>query len=251
MKARRYLETRGVDWRALDANPTASKWDKLWRWHPRPHRTYWEWKDGVAGGELIKREEKAPHGALVLGLVSHELKIVAVQRIYLGAAGGKIEYGLDSKGSGVLVKATLGSLCGDDREGGSRGGVTCRLTGRVASGILCVCEGADATGPSVLQGVMDGPDGGAAVWPCLSTEGLRAFRLSKHEAEWVRAVQICGDYDKSKAGQKAAAACGSNLLKQVQGEEWKSWGGGEVDVRICMPDARVSEELVGEMNACH
>ena len=224
----------------------------MWRWHPAPHRSYWELPGGEIGGELVKREERAPHGALVLGLVNQDLQVVAVQRIYLGEAGGKIEYGLTHKGDGILAKATLGSLCGDDRDGSNRGGVTCRLTGRVESGVLVLCEGADATGPAILQGVMDDGTGmgigGAAVWPCLSTEGLRAFRLSRREAEWVKRIVIAGDFDKSKAGQKAAAACGSNLLRQVRGEEWKSWGGEwNISVRISLPDARVNEELVNEM----
>lgn len=246
--ARRYLETRGVDWKVLDLG--GGGWEKMWRWCPRARREYYV----LEAGERKAVREEVPGGALVLGCCNGERQITAVQRIYLGADGGKIGYGLDGKMKSTLQKQTLGSLCGtrllEDGTQRAMGGVTCRLTGRAASGVLILCEGADATGPALLQAVID-PETGerrAAVWPCLSTHGLESFRLTAKEAEWVRGIVIAGDFDKSKAGQRAAAACGSNMLEQVQGDEWKSWGGFDaVDVRICLPDAAVSGELVDEM----
>ena len=121
--------------------------------------------------------------------------VTGVQRIALDLSGEPRK--LDTEDA----KRTRGSF--------SNGGCV-PLGPRAASGLLVLCEGLET---GVALQAMLGDEG--TVWALVSTSGMKAFKLGPQHVTgplaWVKQVVIAGDTDRSKAGEKAAAACAANL----------------------------------------
>lgn len=236
-RAAAYFAERGVPITALPGGtmPAALRFD------PQAYRRYYTHEmTQLASGKVVKatREEHVP--AIICGAFDHEKTLTMVQRIYLDpapGAAGKITYGFSSKSTPdkpvLLQKAALGSS-------------TMEWVGSVplgqpgSDGILILVEGIE-TGVAVQAAMGDK----AQVRALISADGLRKYRLHPSQAApelcdgsngWVRHVVVAGDLDKSKAGQKAAAACASSLLKE--------WGERGLRVTIALATADVAPTLV-------
>lgn len=163
----------------------------------------------------------------------HGTVVTAVQRIYLAEQG-------DGKRAGMTdAKVTLGSL--------SQGGAVKLNRATAAEGVtLWVCEGPE-TGLAMLAAVGTLPGGWASneVWSLLAAPQVRHLNLGKvPEAELGRRVSrlvIAGDLDKSKAGQKAAAAGAATVAAELAHVGLR----GLCEVAVALPDREAAgAELV-------
>ncbi|MFN8815520.1 MAG: phage/plasmid primase, P4 family [Pseudomonadota bacterium] len=163
----------------------------------------------------------------------HGTVVTGVQRIYLAEQG-------DGKRAGMAdPKVTLGSV--------SQGGGIKLNRATDAEGVtLWVCEGPE-TGLALLAAVGTLPGGWASneVWSLLAAPQVRHLALGKvPEAELGRRVSrlvIAGDLDKSRAGQKAAAAGAATVAAELAHVGLR----GLCEVAVALPDhAAAGAELV-------
>jgi P4 family phage/plasmid primase-like protien len=148
----------------------------------------------------------------VIGLfVSPDNRPVGVQRIFLDESGEA------KKLAGGQAKMTLGSTNARDGGGAVR---LCPVS--PDGGLLYLAEGME-TGLAVLASLHATKQPWAAVWSVLGTSGLRKVEITD---EWrsqgqnadgsprgpITGVVIVADYDKSRAGQKAADQCAARMV---------------------------------------